>query len=289
MDMDGTLLDSSSHIPPATKQALITLQEQGVQIVLASGRSYFRLRPIVEELRMNDYGGFIIEINGMAYCDIKKDQRNVLMRMDPDDANELFDFCKALDGEVMAFYDDGLFDYHSERLRTIKKQLRKEMGYPDDFPWTGGPWSWLMDTRDGYPHIDYITSHEEITCVVNKVQIIEDEERMKEIYPILYDKYHDRFEIYRTCARLIEIMPKGASKGNGLRFLMNQQGWKPDEVLVFGDGENDVSMFDEVTTSFAMGQAEDFVKERASDTTLTNDQEGVLYRLKEYFPELKQR
>ncbi len=284
MDMDGTLLDSNSKIPLETKKALIHLQQKGIKVVLASGRSVSRLEDIIQELKLRQYGGFCVEINGMAFYDAGTNRRVVLQRMDTKDAKELFQACMDLDGEVMAFYDDGLFDYHSSRLHDVKEKLRKEWKVDEDYPWTGGPWDWLMDLRIGYPHITYIDEVDQIDHVVNKVQIMEDPERMEEIYSILQQEFGDRFELYRTCPRLIEIMPKGVCKGVGLEKLMNQQGWTKEEIVVFGDGENDLSMFPYSNYSVAMGQSEDFVKKKADIVTLTNDQQGVLHILKQLFP-----
>ncbi|MBP3853529.1 MAG: HAD family phosphatase, partial [Erysipelotrichaceae bacterium] len=135
MDMDGTLLNENSEIPQKTKEALLQLERQGVCIVLASGRSVFRLQPIIEELQLKTFGGYCIEINGMAYVDLQKNERNVLRRMDHKDACELFEYCKKTDAEVMVFYDDGLFDYHSARIHAIKEELRRQKQLPADYPW----------------------------------------------------------------------------------------------------------------------------------------------------------
>ena len=56
---------------------------------------------------------------------------------------------------------------------------------------------------------------------------------------------------------------------------MEWEGWTKEEVLAFGDGENDVSLFDVVKNSFAMGQAKAYVKDRAKFVTTPNDQEGI--------------
>ena len=76
----------------------------------------------------------------------------------------------------MAVFRDGLFDYIPDHIMEKKKELRNSKDYPDDFPWTGGPWSWLADMRDGYPKITYIKELSEIKYPVNKIQTIEDEE-----------------------------------------------------------------------------------------------------------------
>ena len=74
-------------------------------------------------------------------------------------------------------------------------------------------------------------------------------------------------------------MPKGFSKGSGVLALMEKEGWKKDEVAVFGDGENDCSMFEVVEYSFAMGNAKQYVQNKARYVTKSNRQEGVIYAL----------
>ena len=43
----------------------------------------------------------------------------------------------------MAVFNDGLFDYIPDHIMEKEKLLRNSKEYPEDFPWTGGPWSWL--------------------------------------------------------------------------------------------------------------------------------------------------
>ena len=63
---------------------------------------------------------------------------------------------------------------------------------------------------------------------------------------------------------------------------MQQEGVTPDEVIVFGDGENDADMFRQVKYSIAMGNAEDYVKEQAFDVTASNDEDGLERALRKY-------
>lgn len=275
MDMDGTLLDSNNKILPETKQALITLEKAGVSLILASGRSYTRLLPYAKELEMDKYNGYLLEVDGIAIYDMSSGQRNVLKRMQPKEIQEIFTYLMKLDCECMACFDDGLFDYFKEDILERKKQLRKERNLSDDFPWTAGPWDWLADMRDGYPKITYIKNFSEIDCEINKIQLMQDEEKLAELYQDLSSKFSDDFEIFRTCPRQLEILPKGYSKGMTLQRIMDQNGWKSNEVLAFGDGENDVSMFSVVEHSFAMGQAKDYVKEKAACVTLSNNEQGI--------------
>lgn len=60
---------------------------------------------------------------------------------------------------------------------------------------------------------------------------------------------------------------------------MEMKGWNKDEVVAFGDGENDVSMFEVVDDSFAMANARDFVKAKARYETASNADNGIVQGL----------
>jgi len=279
MDMDGTLLAPGDHILPETKQKLLELERQGVTLILASWRSYTRLLPYAAQLDMAANGGYLIEVDGISLYDMGGGEREVLRRMDPSEIREVYTDLMHLNCEAQACFDDGFFDYFDEDIRRKKEQLRKERNLPDDFPWTAGPWDWLADLRSGYPNQTFVHSAEEINRPINKIQLMQDEDKIREIYDFLIRKYGDRFEIFRTCPRQLEILPKGYSKGKTLKRLMEMKGWNKDEVVAFGDGENDVSMFEVVDDSFAMANARDFVKAKARYETASNADNGIVQGL----------
>lgn len=276
MDMDGTLLNEHNQISDKTRNYLIDLEKQGVKLVLASGRSYTRLLGYADQLEMPSHGGYLIEIDGVALYDLANQERTKFKMMSPEEIHDLFAYLITQNAESQAMFDDGLFDFFTPEIFEIKKQIRKEQNLPDDFPWTAGPWNWLTDFRDGYGDMHYIQTAEEITRPINKLQIMQEEKPLAELYERLQERFSNSFAIYRTTPRQLEVLPFGYSKGMGLRKLMEKEGWDKDEVLVFGDGENDLSMFEEVTHSFAMGNAAPFVQQKASAVTATNREDGIV-------------
>lgn len=64
LDLDGTLTNSKKIITPRNREILIRVQEQGVRLVLASGRPTYGIVPLANELRMNEFGGFILSYDG---------------------------------------------------------------------------------------------------------------------------------------------------------------------------------------------------------------------------------
>ena len=65
LDLDGTLTNSKKEITPTQQgNSEVRMQEQGIRLVLASGRPTYGIVPIANELRMNEFGGFILSYNG---------------------------------------------------------------------------------------------------------------------------------------------------------------------------------------------------------------------------------
>lgn len=279
MDMDGTLLDSENKITPLTKEVLMDLENQGTELILASGRSYTRLMPYAKELEMNKHKGQLLEVDGIAVYDLDTMERNVLHRMDTKDIQEVFDYLISQPCEAMACFDDGLYDHIPAFLIPIKKKLREEMHVDEDFPWTAGPWGWLQDLRKGYPKITYINKADEIKGKINKIQIMVEEDKIQPLFEDLKAKFGNEFEIFRTTPRQLEILPKGFSKGQTLKKIIAERGWDPNKVLVFGDGENDVSMFEAVPNSFAMDNAKDYVKDKSRYIAGDHDKDGIVQAL----------
>ena len=282
MDMDGTLLNSKDKISPKTKDALIECQKNGIKIVLASGRNYGRIKPYLEELHLEEFGGLLIEINGIAIYDMSTNQRTILRQMHEDEVHPVFSYLMNLNAESIAVYDEGLFDYMPDHILTMKQKLRLSLDLPEDYPWTAGTWSWFWDMRNGYPCQKYIEKVEEIDCPINKFQILQETDVLNEIEEKLIHKYGDHFEVFRTTPRQIEMGPKGYTKGDTLARLMKNFGWSKDEVFVFGDGGNDISMFKQTNYSFAMGQALESVKNEAKYITLSNDEDGIYEALMKF-------
>jgi hydroxymethylpyrimidine pyrophosphatase-like HAD family hydrolase len=56
----------------------------------------------------------------------------------------------------------------------------------------------------------------------------------------------------RTHARFLEFMPANVSKGSALALLAARLGIDPAAAVVFGDGENDIPMFEWAGGSVAM-------------------------------------
>ena len=73
----------------------------------------------------------------------------------------------------------------------------------------------------------------------------------------------------------LDIVKKGVSKGAALLKYGEMLGIKPEDIIAFGDSENDVSMIKAVGGGYAIGNAAQCVKDVAKYIADTNDNCGV--------------
>ncbi len=100
----------------------------------------------------------------------------------------------------------------------------------------------------------------------------------------MYDKYKETFhcvyqkDIY-TDEQWLEIMPLEASKANAIKQLQKLLGC--DRVVAFGDGRNDIDMFELADESYAVQNADEQLKKYATSFISSNDEDGVAHWLED--------
>jgi hydroxymethylpyrimidine pyrophosphatase-like HAD family hydrolase len=81
----------------------------------------------------------------------------------------------------------------------------------------------------------------------------------------------------------IDVCAPGVSKAEGVALLARDIGVDPSDVLVIGDGTNDLSMFAWAGRSIAMGQASPEVRAAADEVTASVEDDGVALALETWF------
>lgn len=80
----------------------------------------------------------------------------------------------------------------------------------------------------------------------------------------------------------LELNPKGANKGNGVRTVCGLLGLDMSQVIAMGDSFNDLSMIRDAGLGVAMGNAQDPIKEQADVVAPANTEDGVARIIREY-------
>jgi Cof subfamily protein (haloacid dehalogenase superfamily) len=79
----------------------------------------------------------------------------------------------------------------------------------------------------------------------------------------------------------VDIIPNPGSKAQTILALAKKVGIKPENIVTFGDGNNDIEMLNLAGTGVAMGNAANHVKDAANLVTDTNDQDGIYKALRQ--------
>ncbi|MBP5326219.1 MAG: HAD family hydrolase [Pseudobutyrivibrio sp.] len=111
-----------------------------------------------------------------------------------------------------------------------------------------------------------------ILCMCNPKQTAAIESALKAKFPCL--------SIVRSSDILIEIMNKGISKGESIRFLCDKWEIGLDKTVGVGDHYNDLDMLETVAMPFIMENAPAELKARIENVTLSNQSDGIYYGLK---------
>lgn len=260
LDVDGTLVNSKKELSVQTLTTLLKIQHAGIRIVLASGRSPYGLRHLVEKLEMKKWGGYILPYNGAQIIDAGNDEVLFEKRIDP----VMFPYLerKALKNGF------GIFTYHSNQLITThpeNKHIREEA------------------TLNGMK----IVAVENLSAAVDfspyKCVLVSDNETA---LVALKDQWRKRLagvlDVYRSESFFLEVVPEFVDKGNTLGVLIEKLGISTEEVMAIGDGRRDFSMLQLAGLGIAMGNAQDSIKACADYITESNDNDGVAIAVQKF-------
>ena len=223
IDLDGTLLGPDREISPENLRAVRQLQQAGLQVVLASGRHHLNMRRYADALSGVEW---IVSSQGGESADVT---RSTVLNRDflPSDATKhILELGRARGFDSLVYTVDQILtdaDWNAD-LQFYSDLSGRQ---PERLPT-----SRLMDE----PAFKIIwmaapealgEAHAQIT-MPSEIQMV------------------------RTHERLLELTPTAVTKASGLRYLTARLGVDASEAIVFGDGDNDVPMFEWAGASFAM-------------------------------------
>lgn len=264
-DLDGTLLNSKKEISTYTKNVLIEAQKRGVRLVLATGRNYKSLKPLYEQLEMDRFNqGAIIGVNGQEIYFFDEDRYFKGRKLTPQECEKLLKMGHRYLFEVMVMNDDEVLDCLSPVLFALKKIVYKVIHKKVTENFEG--------QMRGHRFIDVKTKIQESA---NKVGLLQIPLYVDLLLPLLHRHLDKEFEVLAVSKGWIEIMPKGVNKGAGLKEIMDHYHIKNEEVLVFGDGENDLTMLEGMVNSYAPDNALKSVKKSVRYICENHDLDGI--------------
>lgn len=247
-DIDDTLRNSKTgFIPTSIPTVFQQLREKGILTGIATGRGIFGVVPEIRELKPD----FFVTLNG-AYIEDKKG--NVI------DSNKI---SKDKVETYIAWTKEVGIDYGLVASHTAKLSTRTEL---------------ISEAIDPiYPELDVDPDFYEKEDIY---QMWTFEERGDDL--ILPDTLASTLRMVRWHEHSSDVVPISGSKAAGVAKVVEHLGLKPENVMVFGDGLNDLELFDYAGVSIAMEISHEKIKEKADYITKTLEEDGIFDALERF-------
>jgi len=120
---------------------------------------------------------------------------------------------------------------------------------------------------------------------LNKVLVAGSSDYLKKFHDEMADPFKDRTNAMFTADVYFEFVDKDVDKSHALAEVLEKMNLTMDEVIAFGDSQNDLGMIKAAKVGVAMGNANEVVKEVADYVTKTNDDDGIVLALEHYINE----
>ena len=101
------------------------------------------------------------------------------------------------------------------------------------------------------------------------------EEKRNEIRRAVEAKFGPYVDVVFPGDDFVDVHKKGVNKAEAVRFLCEKEGISTDEVMAFGNTENDVPLLKMAGLSFAVANADEVAKKAASHLCRSNEEDGV--------------
>ena len=240
-DIDDTLRNSKTRFIPSTIPTVFQqLREKGILTGIATGRGIFGVVPEIKALEPD----FFVTLNG-AYIEDKKGNVIYSNKIARDKVEEYIAWTKEVG------IDYGLVGSHEAKLSRRTEMISQAIDpiYPD-----------LDVDPDFYQKEDIY-------------QMWTFEEQGDDL--VLPDTLASTLRMVRWHEHSSDVVPISGSKAAGVAKVVDQLGLKPENVMVFGDGLNDLELFDYAGISVAMGVSHEKIKEKADYITKTLEEDGI--------------
>ncbi len=269
-DMDGTLLNAAHEISEENIKAIKAAQDQGITVVIATGRAFYEANAPVEPTGLKvPY----ICLNGAEVRDESFD----IMHTSSLNHEMIEQITHVLNREniyYQVYTNFGIYTEDPQRDLDIYIDIAEHAGQK-------------ADVEKIKKHIQHRIDQGTLKVVSNYDQIAEtpgeivmkllafdgDVEKVDRVSKELAE--HPNLAISSSARGNIEITNAYAQKGIALEEIASQLGIKMENVMAIGDNMNDVSMLSRAGYPVAMENAIPEVKEYAKYVTDTNQNSGV--------------
>ncbi len=248
LDLDGTLLDSQHRLSARNERALKQAMAWGAQVILATGKTRAAAAGTIARLGLTTPGVYLqglVIYNGDGTI---RHQQTLAVEV----ARQVIDFAER-EGHPLLVYSGA-------RILTAARNAWTDdvARYHEPLPEAVGS---LHGVVDGVP--------------INKLILLAEAAQVPAMRARLSARLDGQATLVQALPDMLEVLPPGASKGAGVRWLLDELGIAPRHVLAIGDAENDIEMLRLAGIGVAVGNAPPQVRQAADFVVASNDEDGV--------------
>lgn len=257
IDLDGTLLRDWETVSEETIEYLREIQKQGHKIVLATGRPFRSSEKFYDQLGLdtpliNYNGGLVTSKNDPNF-------EGFSLTVDKDSVLDIFEknreFIENAFGEVK---DDIYLLKNTEEIQPLLHNFNGARLFVGEFSET------LKTATNGF------------IIIANRGDGHLIEAYVKKHYSdkVLFRNWGNDYKF------IIELFTPQTNKGRALKYVSEYLGFKPEDIIAFGDAHNDIEMLQFAGRSIAMKNAQDCLFKHADEITeFKNSELGVIKHL----------
>lgn len=253
-DMDGTLLDNNGQLPEGFDEVMRELKARGVLFAPCSGRQYYSLLNTFagyedDFLFLAENGTIVVHHGKEIFsCPMEREAGLRVLKAAEEDPKIYRVFCGKKDAYIVREQD----------TREFSEEFHKY-----------------------YTHYAVVEDFDQVEDEPIKISLFEAEGKAAErIYPRM-KRFNGPLQVVRSSDWWVDIMAFGINKGIAIQQVQKLLHITPMECAAFGDYMNDAEMMSAVYYSYAMENAHPKIKELARFRTKSNEEQGVLYGIRE--------
>ncbi len=282
IDLDGTLLNSYGEISEENKMAIKKAQENGIEVVLASGRVPDSIERYAKEINSTK---FLIAGNGTILKDIRKNEIIYDNFITKEKALKIIKLCE----------ENSVFCNVYTQKTIITKELNYNVQYyyyenskKDDELRTN-----INVVNDIYKYVEQIN-----TSPISKINICDENKiifnsiinKLKKINGVsILDIEHMSRKVIKKGSEFIdlqyyytEITNEKADKWEAIKELARIMNIEKNEIIAIGDNINDEKMIENAGLGIVMGESALSTRKKYINITKSNNENGVAYAIENY-------
>lgn len=258
LDLDNTLLNNHKEISNRNEAVLKRLHEQGLHIVLCTGRPINAIWPYIEQLGLTTPQDYTITFNGGLVINNLTKEHLFERGMVKQDLHPLLEFVNSNQIPLNVLDFDRVYelnDFPGSIYRTVLKNIQFES----------------------------IASHHLPEKVYSKAVMAIPANQLASIIKHLPASLKEHYHAVQSQPMIMEFLPIGVNKAVGLKALLTHFGEGFHNLMSFGDADNDLEMIQAAAQGIVMKNGLPQVKEVATAVTDSNENDGVAKYCERYF------